>query len=64
MPMTEFKMTEKINWEESYGEILEAYQHLIDNGWIKPPVRTLIYQLNAEHPDKWHSGNVLVIHSA
>jgi hypothetical protein len=53
MPMTDFKMTEKINWEESYGEILEAYQHLIDNGWIKPPVRTLIYQLNAEHPDKW-----------
>jgi hypothetical protein len=42
-----------IDWEESYGEILSAYQHLIDNGWIQPPVRTLIYQLNAENPEKW-----------
>ena len=42
-----------INWEESYDEIMDAYQHLIDNGWIQPPVRTLIYQLNAENPEKW-----------
>jgi len=42
-----------IDWEESFDEIMDAYQHLIENGWIKPPVRTLIYQLNAENPDKW-----------
>ena len=42
-----------IDWEESYDEIMDAYQHLIDNGWIQPPVRTLIYQLNAENSEKW-----------
>ena len=42
-----------IDWEDSYGEIMEAYNHLISNGWVSPPVRTLIYQLNAEYPDKW-----------
>lgn len=42
-----------IDWEGSYKEIMDAYQHLIDNGWIEPPVRTLIYQLNGENPDKW-----------
>ena len=42
-----------INWEGSFDEIMDAYQHLIDNGWIRPPVRTLIYQLNGENPQKW-----------
>ena len=53
----ELEGDEMIDWESSFEEIMNAYQHLIDNGWISPPVRTLIYQLNAEFPYKWNKGH-------
>ena len=35
------------------AEIVQAYQHLIQNGWVLPPIRTVLYQLMGEHPGKW-----------
>lgn len=46
----------QIRWKSdpnTLREILDAYDHLIDNGWIKPPIRTVLYQLMGEYPDKW-----------
>jgi len=46
----------EIRWKtnpELFKEIMRSYQNLIDNGWIKPPVRTLLYQLMGDYPDKW-----------
>jgi len=45
-----------IRWETDphlFKEIMESYKNLINNGWIKPPVRTLLYQLMGDHPEKW-----------
>lgn len=51
-------MTRKIEirWETNphlFREVMASYQNLIDNGWINPPVRTLLYQLMGDHPEKW-----------
>ncbi|GAG74745.1 unnamed protein product [marine sediment metagenome] len=46
----------KIRWKTNpdlFKEVMESYNNLINNGWIEPPVRTLLYQLMGDHPDKW-----------
>lgn len=46
----------EIKWKTDpnlFNEIIGSYKNLIDNGWIKPPVRTLLYQLMGDHPEKW-----------
>ena len=53
--MTKRGKTE-IRWETNpnlFKEIMKSYKNLIDNGWIKPPVRTLLYQLMGDYPNKW-----------
>ena len=45
-----------IRWKTDknlFKEIMESYNNLINNGWIKPPVRTLLYQLMGDNPEKW-----------
>lgn len=49
-------MKTEIRWKTNpnlFKEIMKSYQNLIDNGWIKPSVRTLIYQLMGDYPNKW-----------
>ncbi len=45
-----------IRWKTDpavFKEIMTSYNNLINNGWIEPPVRTLLYQLMGDHPGKW-----------
>lgn len=34
-------------------DIVTAYRNLINNGWVDPPIRTLLYQLMGDRPDRW-----------
>jgi hypothetical protein len=46
----------EIRWQTNphlFEEIMESYNNLINNGWIEPPVRTLLYQLMGDYPEKW-----------
>jgi hypothetical protein len=44
-----------IRWSDAatFDEVMASYKNLIDNGWIRPPIRTLLYQLIGDHPGKW-----------
>lgn len=46
----------EIRWKTNphlFEEVMQSYHNLINNGWIEPPVRTLLYQLMGDHPKKW-----------
>jgi len=46
----------EIRWKTNpylFKEIMKSYDNLINNGWIEPPVRTLLYQLMGDYPNKW-----------
>ncbi|KKW11757.1 MAG: hypothetical protein UY48_C0013G0038 [Candidatus Gottesmanbacteria bacterium GW2011_GWB1_49_7] len=46
--------------DEMFEKIMLSYKNLLNNGWIKPPVRTLLYQLMGDYPDwdKKHYGQL------
>lgn len=46
----------EIRWKTNpnlFKEIMKSYNNLINNGWIEPPVRTLLYQLMGDYPNRW-----------
>lgn len=44
-----------IKWQdpELINEVMRSYKNLINAKWIRPPVRTLLYQLIGDYKGKW-----------